>query len=97
MNVGFVLGTASSYALRRSRIRLLPPHTGSLHALPKSLRHLPLWHFSTKLLCAAPERGLPSLLTAAFSQHFFRKTLFAAPTKGLPSLPIALLVHAGPA
>jgi len=57
----------------------------------------PAWHFFTKLVFAAPERGLPSLETAASSQHFFMKLAFAAPAKGLPSFPTALVVHAEPA
>jgi hypothetical protein len=39
------------------------------------------WHFFTKLVFAAPERGLPSLETAASSQHFFMKLAFAAPAR----------------
>jgi hypothetical protein len=57
----------------------------------------PAWHFFTKLVFAAPERGLPSIATAASSQHFFMKLAFAAPAKGLPSFPTALVVHAEPA
>jgi len=42
-----------------------------------------------KLFFAAPESGLPSLLTAlvahASTLHFFMKLVFAAPVSGLPS------------
>src|SRR6202162_5309338 len=52
-------------------------------------------HFFMKLFFAAPESGLPSLLTAlpshASALHFLTKLVFAAPTSGLPSLLIALL------
>src|SRR3569832_1211922 len=48
-----------------------------------------------KLFLAAPESGLPSLLTALPAQasalHFFRKLVLAAPESALPSLPPALL------
>jgi hypothetical protein len=48
-----------------------------------------------KLFFAAPERGLPSELTAlpahASSLHFFTKLFFAAPESGLPSLLTAML------
>src|SRR5450759_3163393 len=52
-------------------------------------------HFVIKLFFAAPESGLPSLLTALPSHasflHLFTKLFFAAPASGLPSLLIALL------
>src|SRR5262245_43484146 len=50
-----------------------------------------------KLVFAAPESGLPSLLTAfdshASSLHFLMKLVLAAPASGLPSLLTALLAH----
>src|SRR4051812_31391640 len=52
-------------------------------------------HLAIKLFLAAPDSGLPSLLTALPSQpsclHFFKKLLFAAPESGFPSLLTALL------
>jgi hypothetical protein len=50
-------------------------------------------HFVTKLVLAAPDSNLPSLLTALSLQHFFMKLVLAAPASGLPSLPVALLEH----
>src|SRR5215475_6479975 len=50
-----------------------------------------------KLVLAAPESGLPSLLTAldshASSLHFLMKLVLAAPVRGLPSLLTALLAQ----
>src|SRR5215831_15315146 len=50
-----------------------------------------------KLVFAAPESGLPSLLTALPSQasclHFLTKLVLAAPLSALPSLPTALVSH----
>src|SRR5262249_26892985 len=50
-----------------------------------------------KLFLAAPESGLPSLLTAldshASSLHFLMKLVLAAPERGLPSLLTALLAQ----
>src|SRR5690348_14702486 len=47
-----------------------------------------------KLVFAAPESFLPSLLTALAAQvsrlHFFMKLVFAAPARGWPFFPIAL-------
>jgi hypothetical protein len=50
-------------------------------------------HLFTKLVFAAPESGLPSLLTALSAQHLFMKLAFAAPASGLPSLPTAFDAH----
>src|ERR1700686_372890 len=54
-------------------------------------------HFVMKLFFAAPESGLPSLLTALPSHasflHLLTKLVFAAPASALPSLLIALLSH----
>ena len=51
--------------------------------------HAPFSHFFMKLVFAAPESGLPSLLTALVAQastvHFFMNDVFAAPASGLPS------------
>src|SRR5262245_58883881 len=50
-----------------------------------------------KLVFAAPESGLPSLLTAfdshASSLHFLMKLVLAAPVRGLPSLLTALVAQ----
>src|ERR1017187_3570351 len=52
-------------------------------------------HFVMKLFFAAPESGLPSLLTALPSHasilHLFTKLFFAAPDNALPSLLTAML------
>ena len=59
-----------------------------------------LMHFLTEESLAAPDKGLPSLLTALASQadcmsfsHFAMKEDLAAPDKGLPSLLTALDSH----
>jgi hypothetical protein len=44
-----------------------------------------------KLVLAAPDSGLPSLLIAISSQHFFIELILAAPARGLPSFDIALV------
>jgi hypothetical protein len=46
-----------------------------------------------ELAFAAPESGLPSLLTAMSSQHFLMELVRAAPESALPSLLTALLAH----
>src|ERR1039457_636693 len=52
-------------------------------------------HFAMKLFFAAPESGLPALLTALPSHasflHLFTKLVFAAPASALPSLLTALV------
>jgi hypothetical protein len=76
---------------RRQRPRMLSQKTELSLQPPRST--YPLVHFFTKLVFAAPESGLPSLLTALSSQHLFMKLVFAAPASGLPSLPTAFDEH----
>src|SRR5260370_33325668 len=59
----------------------------------KSAWEASAWHFFTQLVFAAPESGLPSLLTALSSQHFLMELVRAAPESALPSLLTALVAQ----
>jgi hypothetical protein len=71
-----------------------PRHAGrASDAVAAQITQLPLSHFFKKLVFAAPDNGLPSLLTAESSQHFLIELIFAAPANGLPSLLTALVAQ----
>src|SRR5665647_413638 len=93
-------GGEKSAAARDFRNNTLSPQRSKLHKRQSFFREdqASFSHFAMKLFFAAPESGLPSLLTALLSQasslHFFTKLFLAAPASALPSLLTALISQA---